>query len=90
MKSIIQKNKECYLCGTTCNLQNHHIFPGRGYRKNSDKNGLTVYLCLEHHMYVHNNYNALKEIQKIAQKEFEKTHTREEFIKLFTKSVLED
>lgn len=90
MKSIIQKNKECYICGTTLNLHNHHIFPGRAYRKNSDKEGLTVYLCMYHHNYVHYNFEAMLQLQKIAQKEFEKSHTREEFIKLFTKSVLED
>lgn len=90
MKSIIQDEKECYICGTNLNLHNHHIFPGNGYRKNSDKEGLTVYLCQYHHEYVHHDFNAMLELQKIAQREFEKNKTREEFIRLFTKSVLDD
>lgn len=90
MKSIVQDNKECYICGTTINLHNHHIFPGRGFRKNSDKEGLTVYLCAVHHQYVHQDFKAMKELQKIGQREFEKNKTREEFIRLFTKNVLED
>lgn len=28
MKSIIQKEKECYLCGTTKGLENHHCVHG--------------------------------------------------------------
>lgn len=89
MKSIVQKNKECYICGTKINLHNHHIFPGRGFRKNSDNEELTVYLCAVHHQYVHKDFKAMKELQKIGQREFEKRKTRKEFIKLFNKSVLD-
>lgn len=90
MKSIIQEDKECYICGTNLGLHNHHIFPGYAYRKNSDMNGLTVWLCPIHHNYVHNNYRALLEFQRIAQVEFEKTHTREEFVNLFNKNILDE
>lgn len=48
MKSIIQSDKRCYLCGTRDNLHEHHIFPGAN-RKNSEKYGLKVYLCANHH-----------------------------------------
>ena len=46
--SIIQKNKKCYVCGTTQNIHLHHVIFGKN-RNNSDKDGLMVYLCYEHH-----------------------------------------
>lgn len=88
MKSIIQEDKECYICGTNLGLHNHHIFPGYGYRKNSDDERLTVYLCTVHHMYVHNDSKAMLQLQQVAQKEFEKKNSRKKFIELFGKSFL--
>lgn len=48
MKSIIQDNKCCYVCGRKSNLHSHHIFFGKN-RKKADEDGLTVYLCYDHH-----------------------------------------
>lgn len=48
MKSIIQKNKECYVCKKSNNLHFHHIMFGKN-RKKADNDLLTVYLCYEHH-----------------------------------------
>jgi hypothetical protein len=48
-KSIIQRGHECYICGTTQNLHLHHVLHGTSNRKQSDKYGLVVYLCQEHH-----------------------------------------
>ena len=47
-KSIISNKKQCYVCGSSNNLHYHHIFFGKN-RKNADQDGLTVYLCYEHH-----------------------------------------
>jgi len=49
MKSIIQSEKECFVCKTTSNLHDHHILFGTSNRKNSEKYGLKVWLCMEHH-----------------------------------------
>lgn len=49
MKSIIQDKKECYFCKTTQNLEDHHIFFGTANRKVSEKYGLKVWLCHDHH-----------------------------------------
>lgn len=46
--SIIQKEKMCYVCGTTQNLHLHHIMFGKN-RKKADEDKLTVYLCWQHH-----------------------------------------
>lgn len=46
--SIIQTNKKCIECGSVFNLHLHHVFFGKN-RKNSDDDGLVVWLCYEHH-----------------------------------------
>lgn len=46
--SIIQKEKKCYVCGTTQNLHLHHVMFGKN-RKKADEDKLTVYLCWQHH-----------------------------------------
>ena len=49
VKSILQRNKACYVCGTTLNLHLHHIYYGTANRKLSDEDGCVVYLCQRHH-----------------------------------------
>ena len=49
-KSIIQDEKVCYRCRTPFGLHLHHICQGVGRRKHSDEDGLTVWLCYEHHL----------------------------------------
>ena len=47
-KSIIQKDKECFVCMKKNNLHLHHIMFGKN-RKKADEDKLTVYLCWQHH-----------------------------------------
>ena len=49
VKSILQRNKACYICGTTHNLHLHHVFYGSANRKLSDADGCVIYLCQAHH-----------------------------------------
>ena len=49
VKSLLQRNKACYICGTTLNLHLHHIFYGTANRSISDADGCVVYLCQDHH-----------------------------------------
>ena len=46
--SILQDTKECYVCGTTQNINTHEVFYGRN-RQNSIKDGCCAYLCGKHH-----------------------------------------
>ena len=48
-KSILQDKKECFCCGTTLNLERHHVIHGTAGRKIADRLGLTIWLCAEHH-----------------------------------------
>ena len=47
-KSIIDNNRRCYVCGSSNNIHYHHILFGKN-RNKADKDGLTVYLCYQHH-----------------------------------------
>lgn len=83
----------CFFCGGATWLEEHHIFSGP-YRKKSEKYGYKVTLCHWEHNEspegVHYNKEKRDYLKRMAQKEFEKTHTREEFIAEFGKSYAED
>ena len=91
MESIIQIHKECFMCHRTGDLHSHHIFGGPN-RKWSEKYGLKIWLCPEHHNMsdngVHFNKALDLQIKQIAQREFEDTYTREEFMRIFGKNYL--
>ena len=90
--SLISKSKCCYVCGTTQNIHLHHIYMGAN-RNNSDKIGAWVYLCAYHHngssAGVHYNHKLDMELKIKAQEEYEKTHTREEFMKIIKRNYLD-
>lgn len=73
MESIIQKDRVCFLCGTTNNLHCHHVL-GAANRHLSEKYGLKVYLCQKHHTGlrgIHFNKDLDEDMKKLAQKCFE-------------------
>ena len=92
MKSIIQSEKKCYVCGTTYNLHDHHIFFGTANRKQSEKYGMKVWLCQEHHTGnagVHFNKGLDLHLKKLAQEHFEaKFGAKNEFRSIFGRSYL--
>lgn len=92
MKSILQKEKECYYCKTTLNLEEHHCLYGTANRRIAERFGLKVWLCSEHHrgrngVHGGNKYLNIK-LKQLAQSKFEESHTREDFIKIFGKNYL--
>lgn len=93
METALQSEKECYVCGTTCNLHSHHIFMGTANRKQSEKYGLKVWLCAYHHNMsnegVHFNKPLDNHLKEMAQQYFEEHFgTREDFRREFGKSYL--
>lgn len=66
MKSIIQHERECFICGRREPLHRHHCLEG-SYKQKSEAYGLTVWLCYEHHMMAHENEKLLAWIRKKAQ-----------------------
>lgn len=71
---MIMKDKKCFFCGNTQNLEEHHCLHGTANRKKADKYGLTVWLCNYHHTggikSVHRNINMDIELKQYAQHYF--------------------
>lgn len=90
-KSVLQTEKECFICRTIYNLEEHHIYRG-AYRNASERYGLKVWLCQPHHtgnQGVHNgNVIVDKYLKQLGQRKFEENHSREEFIRHFGHSYL--
>lgn len=90
-KSILQADlTKCYICGRPKEAI-HEIFFGAN-RQTSIKNGFYVALCAHCHNFsdtaVHFNREADLRLKRACQAEYEKTHSREEFIKLIGKNYL--
>lgn len=94
MKSILQSEKRCYVCGLYNEVEEHHIFFGSANRKISEKYGFKVYLCGEHHrgmIGVHGKlgHSLNLRLKMDAEKRFiAKGNTKEEFVRLIGKNYL--
>lgn len=91
-KSIMQpkEDRRCMLCMLLNGdylektyLEEHHVLFGNAHAF-AEEEGLKVNLCLGHHRIgpeaVHNNHKNAELLMEMAQKEWEKTHTREEWM----------
>lgn len=90
MKSILQKNKECWVCRSPY-VEEHHVIYGTANRKNSEKFGLKIYLCHEHHTGrtgVHFNKKLDERLKKMAQIEFEKRYSHDKWMEVFKKNYV--
>lgn len=90
-KSIMQAEKQCYLCGKMTGLSVHHVFGGVANRPISEKYGLKVWLCHECHTGTDGaQYDKLKNLRlkQDAQFAYERTHSRNEWMKLIGKNYL--
>ena len=93
VRSILQRNKACYICGTTLNLHLHHVFYGTANRRLSDEDGCVVYLCQRHHTGaagVHNNRKIDLTLKARCQIEWQKQNdkTIEDFIERYGRNCL--
>lgn len=89
-KSILQSEKECFLCSRTRDLELHHVFHG-SRRQLSDKHGLTVWLCREHHTGdrgVHFNVELDRYLERFGQMKWEEKHSHEEWMRIFGKNYI--
>lgn len=99
-KSVMhQRDGTCYLCmelhDNYCvykHLHEHHIFGGTANRRLSEKYGLKVYLCVDHHMTgpeaAHSCPEVIDFLHKKGQWAFEQNHSRKEFMEVFGKNYL--
>ena len=86
-----QGDPRCYICGRVTELDLHHVMGGTANRSLSDKYGLVVWLCREHHTGntgVHRNYDKSERLKRLAQIAFEARHSHEEWMQIFRKNYL--
>lgn len=90
-KSVLVKDMEhCIVCGRDV-INRHHVFHGTANRKLADQDGYWVPLCQEHHTGrtgVHFSRNFDIALKQMAQRHFEESHTRQDFIGRYGKSYL--
>lgn len=92
LKSILQKSNKCIVCGTTLNLEEHHVFYG-SFRRSADRYGLTVRLCGVCHRGnsgVHFNTDLDLKLKKAAQTRFESIYGHDKYMRIFRKNYLEE
>ena len=91
MKMITDNEHECYICGRW-GVEAHHIFFGTANRKLSDKYGLVVPLCKEHHRMredaVHQNRDTDLFLKRLGQEYFEKNYPELNFMEIFGRNYL--
>ena len=91
MKSILQNETVCYLCGRQYGLEKHHIFAGVANRRISEAEGLTCYLCHDCHTGANGaQYDPEKNryLKAMAQAAYEQNHTHDEWMKLIRRNYL--
>ena len=96
-KSIMPAYGGCYLCRLLDDddrkkiTEAHHIFFGPN-RAKSEEYGFVTDLCVEHHRTgpaaVHKNAEVCRILQRECQRKFEKTHSREEFVRIIGRNYL--
>ena len=93
-KSILTDDLEhCIECGRD-SVDIHHVFHGEHInRVYAEEDGFVIPLCRNHHTgdwkrCIHGNRQMDLKWKRYAQWEYEKNHTREEFIKRYGKSYL--
>lgn len=76
MKSIMQKEKKCYLCGAKEGLEKIHIFDGDLDRKISEREGFWVWVAKSF------RFKADLGMKQLCQLRYQKTHSWKEFLAL--------
>lgn len=100
MQSLLQTEKECYICREELNIENtrylekHHIY-GAANRNKSEKYGLWVWLDHDHHNEnvrndagVHFNKERDLNLKQAAQRAFTAAYPELDFVELFGKNYL--
>ena len=90
-KSIMQTEKQCYLCGRETMLERHHVMSGTANRKLSEQYGLWVWLCHDCHTGTDGaQYDRDKNFQLKAEAQmvFEEIHGHGKWMLVFRRNYL--
>ena len=86
VKIKLQEDKCCWVCGSSHALSPHHVFGNTGNRSMSEKYGLVVWMCFNHHTGgagIHFDTELRKSLQAYAKDEFIKVYSAELFYQKF-------
>lgn len=93
--SILQKEKKCWLTGYTGpGLHKHHIMNGAN-RRLAEEDGLWIWLKWDRHIAdsphntPHNDAKTDLFYKRLAQRKYEETHTREDWMKRYGRNFLD-
>lgn len=89
--SILNNLDKCFFCGRPAECI-HEVYFGTANRRISIENGFCAGLCHREHNLsnksVHKDREMDLKLKRAYQKEYMKTHTKEEFIRLIGKSYI--
>lgn len=84
---ITDYEQYCVICNKP-REHTHHLVFGKGLRRLSDEDELTIPLCHECHEVIHHNKQAMALSRICGQLAYEKYRTREDFRRRYGKSFL--
>lgn len=100
MRSIVQMEDKCFICGRAFGSETHHIF-GAANRRWSEADGLTIRVCRSCHESIHegpNTKSLMKALHQIGQEKWEAYYgpglkatgkdVTEEFVKRYGRNYL--
>lgn len=88
--SIVQTERECYICKRTGDLARHEPLDGIGRRSKSKELGLWVCLCPYHHRMSHNDRQLQDELREDCERAALRVYgwTIQDFIDEFGKNYI--
>ena len=87
--SILQTERECFITGSTQNLERHHIYHGPR-RKATEIFGCWVWLRQDIHRMLHDKGLYDDDLKEVCQARFEQLYSHETFMQVFGKSYLRE
>ena len=91
-KSILQHKEDntCFLCGSTWDLQKHHVWHGTSNRAKAEKDGLYLRLCSTCHSNLHDKGIKDRYLMEVGERAYLSRYNKtiEEFIERYGKNVI--
>ncbi len=93
--SILCKDEACIVCGQRHGLERHHVMFGNPRRQLAEEDGLWVWLCPEHHrgtygVHGRDGHELDSVLKRYAQRIYEQTHSREEWMERYRRNYLDE
>ena len=91
--SILQKEKKCYVCGST-KINIHEVYYGTKNRNKSIEDGCCIYLCPTHHNMsnagIHFNHDLDLQVKKSMESKWLETYNKtiDDFIMRYGRNYL--